>query len=95
MSLDPLDIVPVLWEIDELTGEATGTVHPFCSESCRDAKTGEIVIDALERGFGIVAGEDASGGLDSQARCENCLHPIYRVLRRFHGQEAAHAQLQR
>ena len=79
MSVDPEDEAPVLFEIDEYTGESTGTVHPFCSESCRDAKVGEVTVDTLERGFGIVAGEDASRGLDRQAICENCRHPIFRV----------------
>ena len=60
MSLDPEDEVPVLYESDDDTGEATGTVHPLCSGSCLDAKVGEATVDALERGFGIVAGEDAS-----------------------------------
>jgi hypothetical protein len=79
MSLDPEHETPVLFEIDEVTGEATGTVHPFSSESCRDAKVGEVTVDALERGFGIVAGEEASQSLDRQAVCERFGHAIYRV----------------
>jgi hypothetical protein len=79
MSQDPEDEAPVLFEIDTDTGEATRTVHPFCSESCREAKVGEATVDALERGFGIVAGEDASEGFDRQAVCENYGHPIFRV----------------
>ena len=69
----------MLFEIDRDTGEATGTVHPFCSESCRDAKVGEITLEALKRGFGIVAGEDESQRLDRPAICESCSHPIFRV----------------
>jgi hypothetical protein len=79
ISFDPEDKVPVLFEIDAITDEATGTVHPFCSHSCRDAKVGEITLEAPERGFGIVAGEDASGGLDRQVVCENNGHPVFRV----------------
>jgi hypothetical protein len=78
MSVDLQDEVRVLFEIDEITGEATGTVHPFCSQSCH-AKVGEITGEAPERGFGIVAGEDASGGLDGQVVCENCGRLGFRV----------------
>ena len=77
MSLDHEDEVPVLFEIDDDTGEATGTVHPFCSESCRLDRVGETTVLALPHGIGIVVG--TSTDVDRQAICENCGHPIFRV----------------
>lgn len=69
------DEIHVLWEIDESTGEANGTVHPYCCPGCRNKNFHAMAEDALERGFGIASG--VSDGLDSQAICEHCGKPLF------------------
>jgi hypothetical protein len=74
--MSPNDAVPVFFEIDEENeNHANGTVHPFCSISCRNAAFYAIAEDVLAAGFCIVTGE--STDIDYQAVCEHCLRPIY------------------
>lgn len=63
---------PVLFQIDPETKEATGTVMPFCSESCREA--------CSEHGLGeTVAGMADEKDFGYEVHCEQCGEPVLAV----------------
>ncbi len=61
----------VLFEVDPTTNEALGTVHPFCSDKCRDACTVEV---AAPDHLGAVYVQGTSDGDDwgFVPKCESC-----------------------
>lgn len=64
---DP-EAFPVLFELDKETGEATGTVMPFCSKECRDACGGTSYT-----GFARSSeGSSRFGDLGYDPQCEQC-----------------------
>ncbi|MGF6440217.1 hypothetical protein [Paraburkholderia youngii] len=63
-----LEAFPVLFELDKETGEATGTVMPFCSTACRDACGGTSYAGFPRSSEGTSRFSDF--GYDPQ--CEQC-----------------------
>lgn len=64
--------IPVLFQLDPDTREATGTVMPFCCEQCRSA-CGD------GHGLGLVAhGETDPGDFGYDVQCEECGAPVAR-----------------
>lgn len=65
------DTVPVTYDLAGEPREATGIVHPFCSNECRDAF---IVAHQLEMGTGRIAlgREDAVGNFGFVPKCDQC-----------------------
>lgn len=61
--------LPVLYEIDA-DGEATGTIHFYCSAACRETFDGEMLNDAVR----VIAGNDCDA-ID-QTVCEGCGIPV-------------------
>ena len=60
--------IPVLYELDPQTQEATGTVAPFCSVRCR----------AASQPFSVHAeGTSTSGDFGFAPQCENCGGEIF------------------
>lgn len=62
--------IPVLFQLDPATREATGTVMPFCSDACR-AACGD------EHGLGLtVKGNSAVSDFGYEVHCEQCGKPV-------------------
>lgn len=69
---DSTSEIPVLFAIDPVTKEATGTVMPFCSATCRDACT--------DHGLGAIhAGMASLEGFGYAVHCEQCGEPVRRA----------------
>lgn len=60
--------LPVLFDLDPETGEATGTVMPFCSNTCRDAAGGEQCPGFKKS----AAGHSKVGDFGYDVHCEQC-----------------------
>lgn len=63
---------PVLYQVDSMIGEATGIVHWFCCDKCREEGDCKIPLD---HGIALSKGNDSNAS--DGTVCENCL----RVLR--------------
>ena len=75
VGADP-EAFPVLFELDKETGEATGTVMPFCSEKCRDACGGTGY-----SGFARSSeGSSRFGDFGYDPQCEQCGEDIRSAL---------------
>ena len=60
--------IPVLFEIDPVSREATGTVMPFCSTTCREACTTHGLRE-------VKAGMSSLASFGYQPHCEQCGKP--------------------
>ncbi len=78
-------MIPVLYEIDTSTMEATGTVHPFCSEQCRQKFAVDVNTPAAE-GCAFVEGEEHTGmgAFPEDTRCAYCGEPLDDVSPNWH-----------
>lgn len=63
-------MLPCIYEIDPASGEANGTVHPFCSPDCRDVLLPRITAEIASRGFSTALGQGESYGDGTE--CERC-----------------------
>jgi hypothetical protein len=61
-------LVPVLFELDPDTNEATGTVMPFCSTSCRDA-CGGVQYEGFTKS---AVGNSSVNDFGFDPHCEQC-----------------------
>jgi hypothetical protein len=69
-------MVVVLFELDEDTKEATGLVHPFCSEPCRSKYQEDAPPEGIEYSEGFDGTNDESQFENCAFVCTHCKKPI-------------------